>query len=470
MSAHELDPPSNRDASLERGRRAADAVPVESLGRFDPPGNRDPIGLLRAQDDGRVVDLVPVRHERMSESAFTFFRGAAAPMAADLAAGTSPDLWVQLCGDAHVSNFGAYASPERRLVFDLNDFDETLPGPFDWDLKRLAASLAVAGRDNEYDLTKRHEIVRHTVQAYREAMAQFADTAAAGVFYARLDVVDELKSIKDKLTSKERKRAKSGVTKAHSRDGLQALDKLTVMEDGERRLRSDPPLLVPIEDLTDDPEATYAFVEDVMAHYVSTLAPDRRQLIGRFSVARVARKVVGVGSVGTRSWVVLMRPHDDMDPLLLQMKQANRSVLSDHLGESEYDNQGERVVAGQRMIQAASDVLLGWQRADHPVEGVHDYYVRQLRDWKYSVDLSALKPAAMKRYGALCGWTLARAHARTGDRIAIASYLGESDAIETAMADFAEAYADQTEADHAAHLAAISRGDVPVADEIGAGG
>jgi uncharacterized protein (DUF2252 family) len=370
---------------------------------------------------------------------------------------------VQLCGDAHLSNFGAFASPERRLVFDLNDFDETLPGPFEWDVKRLIASMAVAGRDNGLTTKKRHKVAVATAAAYRTAMREFADMPILDVWYAHIDVADALARLKSDMPKKAVRQTKAQIAKARTRDSTQALAKLTTVKDGQRAIISDPPLIVPLEELAGhlDVDAVYRFLRRLFTGYTRTLPAYRRRLAEQFALTRVARKVVGVGSVGTETWILLMEPDDGVEPLLLQAKQAQQSVLADYAGQSEYRNQGERVVTGQHLMQAVSDIFLGWQRAAFPGRGSPGYYyLRQLRDWKYSADIEDMNAAAMTGYGRLCGWTLARAHARTGDRITIAAYLGGSDTFDQAVADFAETYADQTERDHAALADAVASGRV----------
>jgi uncharacterized protein (DUF2252 family) len=399
----------------------------------------------------------------MVVSPFTYYRGAALPMAADLADTRSSGLRVQLCGDAHLLNFGAFASPERRLVFDLNDFDETLPGPFEWDVKRLVASMTLAGRDNGLTARKLRNVAVATSAAYSTAMREFAAMPILNVWYARFDVEDALTELKSDMPKKAVRQTKAQVAKARTRDSRQALAKLTTVSDGRRGIISQPPLIVPIEELAGhlDVDAVYRFLGALSAEYAQTLPAYRRRLAERFRLARVARKVVGVGSVGTETWVLLMEPDDGCEPLLLQAKQAQRSVLADYAGESEYRNQGERVVAGQQLMQAASDIFLGWQRAPLPGHRPpHYYYLRQLRDWKYSAKIERMNHAALTTYGRMCGWTLARAHARTGDRIAIAAYLGRSDTFDQAVADFAEKYADQTERDHSALADAVASGRV----------
>ena len=448
-----------------RGKAARSALPREGHAVFDPPADRaDPVGLLERQAASRLPDLVPVRYGRMLTSPFSYFRGAALPMAADLAATPVSGLAVQACGDAHLSNFGLYASPERALVFDLNDFDETLPGPWEWDVKRLAASLEVAGRDNDYRPGRRRKIVTAAIRRYREAMRSFAGQTTLAVWYARADIAELREQFGSQLSGREQKRADQDVAKARTRDSLQALSKLTRLVDGRPHIVPDPPLVVPLADLIPaqaDQARLQAEITGLIAGYRHTLETDRRYLLEQFEFADMARKVVGVGSVGTRCWIVLVLGLDHSDPLFLQVKEAEESVLEDFAGTSQYANHGQRVVAGQRLMQAASDIFLGWQRSQAGPDGTpHDYYIRQLRDWKRAADIAAMAPAAMRAYGELCGWTLARAHARSGDRIAIATYLGRSDVFDQAIAEFAAAYADQNERDYHALADAAGSGRV----------
>ncbi len=449
-----------RERSIATGKAAREQAPLESHGDMPVDASRDPVGLVLGQDQTRVPELVPVRHGRMLVSPFTFFRGAALPMVADLARTRSSGLRVQLCGDAHLSNFGAFGSPERRLVFDLNDFDETLPGPFEWDVKRLAASMVVAGRDNELSAKRCRAAAVAAVAAYRTAMSEFATMPILDVWYSRFDVEDAIARLKSALPKKAVKATKAEVAKAYTRDGMQMVAKLTTVVDGRRRIVSDPPLIVPIEDLggAQDIEAAYAFIRGIFDQYAATLPPDRAILVKRFTLARIAHKVVGVGSVGTQAWILLMEPEDGLEPLFLQAKQAGRSVLADYVGESDFDNQGQRVVVGQRLMQAVGDIFLGWTRAALPGHPATDYYVRQLRDWKYSVPIERLDAESLAAYGQMCGRTLARAHARTGDRIAIAAYLGTSDRFDQAVAEFGQTYAELTERDHAAFAQAVASG------------
>ena len=454
--------PAERSA---RGKAIRAEVPRDSHAAFEPSADRpDPIGLLEDQALTRVPELVPVRWGRMSVSPFTYFRGAALPMASDLATTPVSGLAVQVCGDAHLSNFGIFGSAERRLVFDVNDFDETLPGPWEWDVKRLAASLEVAARGNGFSGRQRREIVLAAVGSYRQSMRGFAGMANLDVWYAHADM-DQLRAqFASQLKARQRKVVDEGLARARTRDSMQAVGKLTRIVDGRPRIISDPPLLVPIDELMPEQtdRATIAGqLSHLIAGYRRTLETDRRYLLEQFEFCDMARKVVGVGSVGTRCWIVLMLGRDDADPLLLQVKEAEPSVLSRYVGASKYANQGQRVVAGQRLMQAASDIFLGWQRNEAGLDGKpRDFYVRQLRDWKFSIDIETMVPSGLRMYGALCGWTLARAHARSGDRIAIAAYLGGSDVFDRAITQFAAAYADQNERDHQSLLDAIAAGRI----------
>ncbi|MFY9650100.1 MAG: DUF2252 domain-containing protein [Trebonia sp.] len=429
-----------------------------------PASRPDPITLLEEQAKARVPELVPVRWGRMMVSPFTYYRGAALPMASDLATTPVSGLTVQACGDAHLSNFGVFGSAERNLVFDVNDFDETLPGPWEWDVKRLAASMEVAARSNGFSDKQRRKIVAGTVAGYRQAMRDFAGMSQLGIWYARADI-DQLRAqLESKMDDRQRKLVAKSAAKARTRDSMEELGKLTTTVDGQLRIMADPPLLVPIEDLLADPSQRSALeseIHSIMSKYRRTLATDRRYLIDQYEFVHMARKVVGVGSVGTRCWIVLMLGRDESDPLFLQVKEAEESVLSRFLGASEFANMGQRVVAGQRLMQASSDIFLGWHRVAAGLDGKQrDFYVRQLRDWKFSLDVDAMVPGGMRMYGEVCGWTLARAHARSGDAIAIAAYLGGSDVFDQAIAQFADAYADQNERDHEAVLEAVKAGRI----------
>jgi uncharacterized protein (DUF2252 family) len=446
-----------------RGKAARAEVPRASHAVFDPPSDRsDPISLLEEQAQARVPELVPVRWGRMTVSPFTYYRGAALPMASDLAATPASGLAVQACGDAHLSNFGLFGSAERRLMFDVNDFDETLPGPWEWDVKRLAASLEVAARDNGFPAKQRRQIVMAAVSRYRQAMREFASMTNLDVWYAHADITELRAQFDTQLRERQRKYLDKGLAKARTRDSMQELAKLTQMIDGRPRIISDPPLLVPIGELMPtERDSLEEELKGLIGKYQRTLETDRRYLLRQFEFCDMARKVVGVGSVGTRCWIILMLGRDETDPLFLQVKEAETSVLSRFVGASKYANQGQRVVAGQRLMQAASDIFLGWQHIAAGMDGQpRDFYIRQLRDWKFSVEIGLLRPEGLQLYGALCGWTLARAHARSGDRIAIAAYLGNADVFDRAVTEFAAAYADQNERDYQSLVDAVKSGRI----------
>jgi uncharacterized protein (DUF2252 family) len=457
-------------ARAARGRAARKQVPRTSQAEWVAADNRsDPVSILEEQGRTRIPELLPIRYSRMAVAPFTFFRGAAGIMAADLAAGPRSGLTAQLCGDAHLSNFGAFASPERRLVFDINDFDETLPGPWEWDLKRLATSLEVAGRDRGFTAPQRRTTLVAAAAEYRQRMKEAAASRTLDVWYAH-DAVDDLLELygaEMKVAPGGRKEVKAvekSIAKTRSRDSLQAFGKLTREVDGHRRIVADPPLIVPIADLVPPGvrrDQIESAMRDLMRSYGRSLETDRRHLLDGFSYVDMARKVVGVGSVGTGAWVVLMVGRDDADPLLLQAKQAEPSVLERFVGKSRYRNHGQRVVAGQRLMQAVSDIFLGWQRVPAQ-DGTHrDFYVRQLRDWKGSADVGAMSASSMVLYARLCAAALARAHARSGDPIAIAAYLGAGDVFDRAVTGFAAMYADQNETDYAEFLAAVKSGRLP---------
>jgi uncharacterized protein (DUF2252 family) len=442
------------------GKAARSNAPRSSPGGWEPAADReDPIAILERQEETRVPELVPIRHGRMAASPFAFFRGAAAVMAADLALTPVSGIRVQACGDAHLSNFGAFAAPDRRLVFDLNDFDESLPGPWEWDLERLAASFEIAGRENGLGRKQRAAAVRTAASTYRDSMRAFASQRNLEVWYARLDVESALAEVEDE-DPKAVKKVRKGVEKARSKDSLRALGKLTEKVDGEIRFRSEPPLLVPGQEVVPGAsgEDVEAVLVQVLEAYRETLEPARQHLFDGYRFRQIARKVVGVGSVGTRAWVVLMTGADDGDPLFLQAKEAEASVFEPYAGASRYRNHGRRVVEGQRLMQAASDIFLGWCPALGLDGRQRDFYVRQLWDWKRSAEVERLTPRGLELYGRMCGWTLARAHARSGDRIAIAAYLGAGDSFDEAIVAFSEAYADQNERDHESLLAAIDSG------------
>jgi uncharacterized protein (DUF2252 family) len=441
------------------GKALRSRVPRSNHAVWDEGTRRhEPVALLEEQAASRVPELLPIRYGRMAASPFAFFRGSAYPMAADLAATPRSGLEVQLCGDAHLSNFGGFASPERELVFDINDFDETLPGPWEWDVKRLAASIAVAGRENGFTPARRQRVVRAAVAEYRTAMRRFAGMTSLQVWYSRLDA----SAIRSRASRRQAKDMERVGAKGRRKDSARAFAKLVQEVDGDPRIAPDPPLIVPIEDLVSGEQARDLDkgLRELTEAYQSSLPPDRRRLLDRYRHVHAARKVVGVGSVGTRAWVVLMLGGDRDDPLFIQAKEAERSVLEPFTAKSEYDNQGQRVVEGQRLVQAASDILLGWLRTKGIDGKWRDFYLRQLWDWKTSAEVETMRPADMAVYGRMCGWTLARAHARSGDPAAIAGYLGSGDVFDRAIAEFAEAYADQNERDYGALLDAIDAGRV----------
>jgi uncharacterized protein (DUF2252 family) len=466
------------DDRRAQGKEARDRIPPSSHAGWAPAADRpDPVGLLEEQNLTREPDLVPVRHGRMLVSPFTFYRGAAKIMATDLDATPTAGLKVQLCGDAHLSNFGAFASPERDLLFSLNDFDETLPGPFEYDVKRMAASFTIAGRNNGFSKADTHAATLASVVAYRKAMANFAAMGTMEVWYARLDE-DQLRKMmrtaakasgkQAKTAKRARKAAEKALAKARTRDSLQALSKLGELVDGRYRIVSQPPIVVPARDLS----GTYGLsgdeiegaVREEFRAYRATLRDDRRHLLERFEVLDVARKVVGVGSVGTRAFIVLLQGRDQHDPLFLQVKEATASVLEGHLPKRRHKQHGERVVYGQRMLQAASDIYLGWGRGR--IDANRHYYWRQLRDMKGSADVEAMAPVALEFYAGICGWTLARAHARSGDPIAIAEYLGDDDEFDRSITDFSRRYADQNERDYQAFADEVRSGRLPSVEGV----
>jgi uncharacterized protein (DUF2252 family) len=447
----------------ERGREARRKVPRSAHGEWAPAVDRpDPIGVLTAQTATRLPELVPIRYGRMLVSPFTFYRGAAAIMAADLAATTDTGIVVQACGDAHISNFGGFAAPDRRLIFSPNDFDETLPGPWEWDVKRMAASAEIAGRDVGLPADHRQRIVRACVREYRAAMRRFADASHLDVWYERLNASELADRFGGKLGAKGRVVFAKPFDKARRKTSLRAVEKLTERSGGELRFRSVPPLLVPLRELFSPADARdeTVYIRELLDGYAACLDPDRRYLFETHRFLDMARKVVGVGSVGTRAWVFLLVGRNGKDPLVLQAKEAQASVLEPYLGQSEYDNHGERVVRGQRISQAASDIFLGWQRSEGLDGKEHDFYVRQLWDWKASADLSTLSEAGLHAYTRACGWSLARAHARSGDRLAIAAYLGAGSGFDQAIARFSAAYADQNELDQKRLVEAVAAGEV----------
>ena len=443
-----LSPQERRD----RGRAARREVPRSAHAAWAAaPDRRSPVEILEEQSADRLPELVPVRYGRMLESPFAFFRGAAAIMAADLAQTPVSGLHAQLCGDAHIANFGGFASPERELVFDINDFDETARGPWEWDLKRLAASVAIAGREIGMKSGARAAAVRSAVRTYREAMRGFGAMGNLEGWYARMEVADIRALVDQRFGDKQARALDRAMDKARGKDSVRALSKLTRVKDGELRIESRPPLLVPIDELFEaaaDREVVEAAVRQLIAIYADTLRSDRRHLLESYRFVDLARKVVGVGSVGARAWVVLLQGRDGSDPLFLQVKEARASVLEEFVGRDPTPNHGQRVVQGQWLMQASSDIMLGWLRAADPEGRERDFYVRQLWDWKASPDIDNMLPKGLTTFAGLCGWTLARAHARSGDRIAIAAYLGSSDTFDRALAEFAEAYAMRNAADY----------------------
>ena len=480
------------DERAEHGRQAREHTPLDSHSGWRPASDRpDPVALLDEQNRTREPDLVPVRHGRMMASPFTFYRGAAAVMAADLEDTPTAGLDAQLCGDAHLSNFGAFASPERRLMFDLNDFDETLPGPFEYDVKRMATSFTIAARNNGFSKADTREATIASVTAYREAMAGFAQMGTMEVWYAHLDEDDIRASVRtavaagehlvakdkkhrkgktgkaDRALEKAARNAEKSLQKARSRDSLQALSKLAEQVDGQYRIVSNPPIVVPLRDIT----ATYGvsadetdqIIRDQFRAYRATLQADRQQLLERFQIVDAARKVVGVGSVGTRAFIVLLQGRDTQDPLFLQIKEATSSVLEKYLPRSRYKQPGERVVQGQRMMQAASDIFLGWTAG---AQADRHLYWRQLRDMKGSAVVEAMIPTGLTLYARICGWTLARAHARSGDPVALAQYLGEGDTFDRSVTDFSARYADQNDQDFQDFVQAVRSGRLQAVEGV----
>ncbi len=459
----------SRAERVAAGRALRSEVPRSSHAELPPArADRDPLELLKSDDSTRVPELLPIRYARMAVSPFTFYRGAAQVMACDLADSPRTGLTVQACGDAHLSNFGLFASPERRLVFDINDFDETLPGPWEWDVKRLATSLEVAGRENGYSGKERRSIVEGAVAGYRTAMRDLAGMTTLDVWYAHV-AEEQLAQFASGVSRAGHKRLSRTLAKARTKDNLGALQRFVGGRDGRPRILADPPLIVPLRDLAEpgtDADEVAAQLRDMLARYRETLEPERRVLLDRFRLVDMARKVVGVGSVGTRCWMLLLLGADAADPLFLQAKEAGPAVLETYLGRSEFDNAGQRVVVGQRLMQTVSDIFLGWIRVSGFDGRRRDFYLRQLRDWKGSAEVETLLPAGMKAYGQLCGWTLARAHARSGDRIAIAAYLGSGASFDVAVAEFARRYADRNTDDHGALASAIRSGHIVAAEPL----
>ena len=462
----------SKEESIERGKALRESVPWETHAQWTATDDRpNPVELLRSQGKTRVHALLPLRYERMSASAFTFYRGGALIMASDLSGTPVTGINVQACGDAHISNFGLFSSPERRTVFDINDFDETLPGPWEWDVKRLAASVEICGRDNGFAKKVRKAAVLACVQSYRESMARFADMGHLDVWYAHLDEELLRSRLNTDLDAVNVKYVEKTIAKAKGKNSARAIRKLTEVVDGQLRIISDPPIVFPLRELVAqkgsermaerfDEQALERTMLKILAEYRSTLTPDKRQLVGEYTPVDMAHKVVGVGSVGTRAWIVVMQGADENDPLVLQIKEAQESVLERFVGKSKCKQHGQRVVEGQRAIQTASDMLLGWCRLPGEDRKLKDYYVRQLWDGKGSIDLSLLSPERMTLLAQACGWTLAHAHARTGDRFAIAAYLGDSNEFDRAIFKFANAYANQNEIDYQRFMEALEAGEL----------
>ncbi len=468
-------PTARRRSAQERvslGKEARTVAPRSSQAEFKPvPDRPDPVSLLERQATTRVPELVPIRYGRMLVSPFTFFRGAALVMASDLATTPRSGLNAQICGDAHLSNFGLFASPERTLMFDVNDFDETLSGPWEWDVKRLAASAVIAARDREFTAKEARAAAVEVGASYRQEMTRLAAMSTLDVWYSHIDVVQVLADLQSAATQSRSKvdrhmAARTGkiVAKARTRDSTQALDRLTSVVDGHRRIVSDPPLIVPAEELLPqlESDALLELLHHLLRSYRRSLQTDRRHLLEEFQLLEIARKVVGVGSVGTRAWILLLLGRDDDDPLFLQAKEAESSVLEEFVGKSGYATHGERVVAGQHLMQAASDIFLGYQQATGPDGVTRDYYLRQLRDWKGSFEVEDSIPPGLTKYVGICAMALARAHARSGDRIAIASYLGSGTSFDRAIGEFADTYADQNQRDYEALQQAASSGRIMV--------
>ena len=441
--------PVTASERFEWGKSLRETMPLERHADLGATANRSPVDLITAQENRRLHYLLPIRHQRMGESVFAFYRGSAVVQAADLASTPDSGIAVQLCGDAHLSNFGLYGTPERNLIFDLNDFDETLPGPFEWDVKRLATSFVLAGRDLGFKERDNKEAAMAAAAAYRETVTRFARSRYIDAWYAKVDaaMLQEQPGA-SRGNSKSAKQSKKVLDKARSKDCLRALEKLAIEVDGNYRIKSEPPNIVPLRELAHEEhpdDLRQAFIE-LLHRYEQSLPDDRAALIRRYHVVDFALKVVGVGSVGTRCFIALLEGRDKNDPLFLQIKEAAPSVLEHHLPPSRYDHSGQRVVEGQRLVQAASDILLGWTREE---ETGRDYYVRQMWDMKGSADIRSFNSKELRKYATNCGWTLAHGHCRTGSASTIAGYLGEDDLFDRAIAKFSLAYADLAAADHA---------------------
>jgi uncharacterized protein (DUF2252 family) len=452
--------PATTGESEAAGKAARRRAPRSAQGSWEPAAKRTgPVKILEQQDKTRVRELVPIRHGRMEVSAFTFYRGAAAIMAADLANGPDSGLNVQLCGDAHLSNFGVFAAPDRRLIFDINDFDETHPGPFEWDVKRLTASFTIGGRNLGFSEGDRRAVVAAAVGEYRAEMRRLAAARTIDVWYERMDV-EAIERYRSQVGRKAAMRFDKAKAKAESKNSLRAFSKLTHSDGGDVRIISDPPLIVPIEDVFEGTkrDEIEERLRGLLSAYTRSIDRDVRHLVETYRYVHAAHKVVGVGSVGTRAWILLLLGRDSEDPLFLQAKEAQSSVLEPFTGASRFKQQGRRVVEGQRLMQAASDIFLGWVTATGIDGKERDFYIRQLWDGKGSAEIESMTPKTMGLYAQMCGWTLARAHARSGNRVAIAAYLGKGDAFDRAMAEFSEAYADQNDKDFKEFKAAIKKG------------
>ena len=438
----QITPATTIEERLAMGRAIRSDVPRTSLAAFGPATARDPIAILEAQAESRVAELNPIRYGRMATSPFAFYRGSAAVMGADLGSVVRSPIYVQLCGDAHLSNFGIFASPERQLVFDINDFDETIRGPFCWDLKRLAASIVIAGQDLGFTPKQQENAVLSMSESYRDGLNDFAKQRHLDVWYSHLSVNELAKQVRRRVSTAQAAKVDGLVSRAQNKDVFRAKRKLTEEVDGRRRFRSDPPILVRVEDIVGaDPLKDEDAVQRIVGSYHDSLTDDRTFLLSQYRVVDFARKVVGVGSVGTRCYIALLIGIDEDDPIILQVKEAQRSVLEPYLDPSPYENQGRRVVEGQRMVQATPDTFLGWQQQADGDGISRDFYVRQLHDQKGSVEIDNLDPVLMDAYARVCGWALARAHARSGYRFVLSGYLGKGDVFPQTMAAFAFAYA-----------------------------
>ena len=443
----------------QKGKNLRKQIPRSSHGAFERIPGVNPVAILLGQDEGRVQKLVPIRHQRMGESAYAFYRAGAKLMAVDLSTTPTTNLMAQLCGDAHLANFGWYGSPERDLVFDVNDFDETLPGSFEWDLKRMAASFAIASADNDFGEKDRRKSAAASVTAYRDEMSRYAKEGYLDLWYTQVSADQVLGSLEASGRTKKAKKLGKQAKKARGKDSMHVLGKLSEKVDGQYRIKADPPFVVPLRDMAEElkPDDVRQLVSDVLEDYVQSVPDHFAVLLRRYRYVDMALKVVGVGSVGTRCFIVLLEGRDDSDPLFLQIKQAGKSVLEDHFPQSVYDHSGHRVVEGQQLMQTSSDVFLGWTSSIDD----HQYYVRQLKDMKASVDVATLDPKEMRKYAQACGSTLARSHSRSGDPAVFSGYMGSGEVFADAITDFAVAYAAQNEADYQAWMAFMASEGAP---------